>query len=511
MPGGHPLDWGRMVAGNPDGYGRFEQVSVNGRVSVEKKKRLLGAAAVGLGALGAGELIAAARGGSLLDGIGRLAADYAPVQVVETMVAQAGEHDKEMTRLGVALWGVAAAAGMAALPRRLRTPAAAAFGAGTAAAALRSANRSVPGALGGVAAAAVLRSGLKRQPADLGGEFLWATAGIGMLGAAETLLRREDQRHSERVRRIGPMGSHAPVPEDGIGTEPGLSPLITPTSKFYVADVNSRPPRIDPAQWRLSIDGLVAHRLRLSLADLAEQAVEFDAVMVCVHNTVGSGRCGNARWFGVPLTALLEHAVPESGATRLVTRAVDGYTISLPLEPLRTGEWPGYLVIGMNGAPLPPEHGFPARVFVPGIYGQYSGAKWTTQLELADDTHVDYWWKRGWPAEPLWVRPQARIDVASGGSSGSGKFTVAGVAWAPPHGVAGVEIRIDETDWIPVELGSELAPAAWRRWRTIVDLPPGTHTIQARVTSRSGTVQDPDDRPPFPLGPGGLHTVTVTA
>ncbi|WP_433562340.1 molybdopterin-dependent oxidoreductase [Nocardia sp. CA-151230] len=479
-------------------------------MSVNGKRRLLGAAAVGLGALGAGELLAAARGGSVLDGIGRLAADYAPVPVVETMVAQAGEHDKEMTRFGVALGGVAAAAGMALLPPRLRTPAAVAFGAGTAAAALRSANRSVPGATGGVAAAALLRAGLRRTTAPRHG-LLWAAAGIGMLAAAEVLVRREDLRYREAARRSGSWGAHVPVPEDGIGLEPGLSPLITPAGKFYVADVNSRPPRIDPAQWRLAIGGRVAHHLRLSLADLAEQAVEFDAVMVCVHNTAGSGRCGNARWFGVPLTALLDHAVPEAGATRLVTRAADGYTISLPLEPLRTGEWPGYLVIGMNGEPLPPEHGFPARVFVPGIYGQYSGVKWITELELADDTHVDYWCKRGWPVEPLWVRPQARIDVATCGGTDSGKFTVAGVAWAPPHGVAGVELRIDETEWFPVELGSELAPAAWRRWRTLVDLPPGAHTLQARVTSRSGEVQDSVERPPFPLGPGGLHTVTVTA
>lgn len=474
------------------------------------KRRLAGAAAVGLGALGAGELIAASRGGSVLDGIGRLAADYAPVQVVETMVAQGGAHDKELTRLGVAVSAVAEATVLALLPPRLRTPAVAALAAGTAATALRGANRSVAGAVGAVATAGVMRAGLRRPPADLGGMALWAAAGVGLFAAAETLVRREDRRYRERVRRVGPMGSHAPAPEDGFGAEPGLSPLITPASKFYVADVNSRPPRIDPDHWRLSIRGKVAHPLRLSLPDLAEQAVEFDAVMVCVHNTVGSGRSGNARWFGVPLTALLDHAVPDSGATRLVSRAVDGYTISLPLEPLRTGEWPGYLVIGMNGEPLPPEHGFPARVFLPGIYGQYSGAKWTTELELTDDSHVDYWWKRGWPADPLWVRPQARIDVASCGTSGSGKCTVAGVAWAPPQGVSAVEIRVDETEWVPVELGAELAPSAWRRWRTVVDLPPGDHAIQARVTGRSGQIQDPVTRPPFPLGPGGLHTVTVT-
>lgn len=492
------------MGGDNPGYGRFGTVSVSG------KRRFVSAAAVGLGALGAGELVAAARGGSMLDGVGRLMADTMPVPVIETMIAKSGKHDKEATRFGVALNTVMAAAGMAALPERWRTPAVLAFGGGTAAAALRSTDRSVPGALGGLTVAAVLRAGLRRPPASFGRGLLWATAGAGMFAAAETLVRRTDQQHRDRVGKLGPMGSGTPVPEDGLGTEPGLSPLITKAGRFYVADLNSRAPRIDPAQWRLSISGKVAHPLRLSLADLADQAVEFDAVMVCVHNTPGQGRAGNARWFGVPLTALFDHAVPEAGATRLITRAVDGYTISLPLEPLRTGELPGYLVIGMNGEPLPPEHGFPARVFVPGLYGQYSGAKYLAELEFSDDTHVDYWWKRGWTRDSIHVTPQARIDVTTTADPGSGKTTIAGVAWAPPTGVSAVEIRVGESDWLPVELGSETAPAAWRRWRTVVDLPPGTHTLQARATGRTGEIQSGENRPPFPLGPSGFHTITVT-
>ncbi len=189
-----------------------------------------------------------------------------------------------------------------------------------------------------------------------------------------------------------------------------------------------------------------------------------------------------------------------------MTRAVDGYTISLPVEPLRSGAWPGYLVIGVNGEPLAPEHGFPARVFVPGLYGQYTGAKWLAELELTDDSHIDYWWKRGWPSDPIWVTPQARIDVAAPGRAAA---NVAGVAWAPPHGVESVELRIDEGDWRPVDLGTELAPAAWRRWRTTLDLPPGEHTIQARAISRSGEIQDGTPRSPFPSGPTGFHTVTL--
>lgn len=469
----------------------------------------LGAAAVGVAALGVGEAIAATRGGSLIDTLARAVIDVTPVPVVEATVAMSGEHDKAVTRLGIGAGALAATVGLGALPERLRTPAAAAFGAGAAALGTRLPTRSTSTVAGAVAAAGVLAAGLRRRPRGMLGVLAWAATGAGMFAAANTLQRDLDRKHDNDIRRVGPMGALGVVPEDGLEDEPGLSPLVTAARRMYVADVNLRPPRIDPIHWRLSVTGKVAHPLRLSLADLAEDAVEFDAVMVCVHNRPGECRAGNGRWYGVPLAGLLKHVIPEAGATRLVTKAVDGYTISLPVEPLRSGEWPGYVVIGMNGEPLTPAHGFPARVFVPGLYGQYTGVKWLSELELTDDSHVDYWWRRGWPAGPLWVTPQARIDVTAPGRTAAGTTTIAGVAWAPPHGVEAVEVRVGEGDWRPVDLGTELAPAAWRRWRVTVELPPGEHTVQARAISRSGEVQQGRHRTPFPTGPSGFHTVTV--
>jgi len=147
----------------------------------------------------------------------------------------------------------------------------------------------------------------------------------------------------------------------------------------------------------------------------------------------------------------------------------------------------GYVVIGLNGEPLPSEHGFPARVFVPGIYGQYTGAKWLAELELIAGPHKDYWSPRGWP-----------------------HVHVAGVAWAPPYGLACVEVRADHGSWQAADLARELGPSSWRRWQAALDLAPGTHAVQARTVSRSGEVQNGHERPPFPLGASGWHTVTVT-
>lgn len=468
----------------------------------------LRAAAVGLAALGVGEVVAASRGGSLIDSFGRALTDTAPIPVVEAAVALAGRHDKLAIQLGVGAGALATAVAAAALPDRARDLVAGAVGALGAAVSLRQPSRSASAVAGAGVAAATLAAGLRGRPRGRLFTAATAAAGAGLLAAAHTLQRDHDRKWHNEIRSVGPMGGLGLVPEDGLD-EPGLSPLVTTAGRFYVADVSPRPPRIDPRRWRLAVTGQVAHPLRLSLDDLAADAVEFDAVMVCVHNHGGQGRVGNARWFGVPLADLLKHAIPEPGATKLVTRAADGYTISLPVEPLRSGELAGYLVIGMNGQPLPPEHGFPARVFVPGLYGQYTGAKWLTELELTDDSHLDYWVKRGWTPDLLWVEPHARIDVTAPGRTVAGTLTVAGVAWAPPHGVARVEIRVNDGDWQPTDLGTELAPAAWRRWRTTVELPSGTHTVSARCVSNSGRVQESAHRPSYPSGPSGLHTVKV--
>ncbi|MCV7153579.1 molybdopterin-dependent oxidoreductase [Mycolicibacterium pyrenivorans] len=473
-------------------------------------RRRRAAAAVGLAGLGVAEVVAAARGSSLIDGMGRAIVDGSPRLLVDRTVALLGSHDKAAIRLSVGASTIWAAAGLARLPAKIRTPAVAALAAATAGATLRRPPRSVGAALAAAAAGAIATSvGLSRGPANARSELAWAVLGGGSLVAARTFLARRRHRYSRLIEGDRRSAQPDPMPSDGAEMLPGLAPLITPIDQFYVTDVNLGAPIVDPAGWRLAVTGLVGKPQRWSLNELAAEAESFDAVMVCVHNPVGGDRVGNGRWLGVPLQTILTRADASAHATTLVTRAVDGFTTSLPVQPLRSGDWSGYVVIGSNSGPLPARHGYPARVFVPGIYGQYTGVKWLTELELIAGPHDDYWAPRGWPHEPAWVQPQARIDVPPTGAHAGREVTVAGVAWAPPHGVAGVEVRTGQGPWRAADLARELAPSSWRRWRAALDLPPGVHTVQARTISQSGEVQEGRQRPPFPLGASGWHTVSV--
>jgi len=358
------------------------------------------------------------------------------------------------------------------------------------------------GALAGRAAGRG-REGSALAPLAMGAVAV-ATAWRGQAGHR----RRQDTAHATR-----PMPAAAPLPpaQDGAERWPGVSPLITPVRDFYVTDVAMRPPVVDVRRWRLAIGGEVRRPLEVSYDELlADELVEFDAAMVCIHNRLGWDRVGNQRWTGIPLARLLERVQPSAAAGTLVTGSVDGWECSLPLPLLE--ERKAYLVLGMGGHALTASHGFPARVFVPGLYGQFAGAKWVDRLRLQAGPNRDYWQARGWPRGPVPVRPMSRIDwPAHRIRLAAGPVTVTGVAWAPPSGVLSVEVSLDGGPWVGADLARELAPAAWRRWRAEVTLDSGVHELRARCAARDGTVQDAMPREPFPSGPSGHHALRVRA
>jgi hypothetical protein len=194
----------------------------------------------------------------------------------------------------------------------------------------------------------------------------------------------------------------------------------------------------------------------------------------------------------------------------VLSTSADGWTASTPLEALTDGR-DALLAVGMNGEPLPVEHGFPVRMVVPGLYGYVSATKWVVDLEVTRfDRAQAYWTPRGW-SERGPVKTQSRIDVPGAGTRlRAGRVAVAGVAWAQHRGVDAVEVRVDEGPWQAARLGAEASADTWRQWVLEWDATPGPHTLQVRATDRTGQPQTGEQAPVEPDGATGWHTVEVT-
>jgi hypothetical protein len=193
----------------------------------------------------------------------------------------------------------------------------------------------------------------------------------------------------------------------------------------------------------------------------------------------------------------------------VLSRSADGWTAGTPLEVLTDGR-DALLAVGMNGEPLPLEHGFPARLIVPGLYGYVSATKWVTELKLtrfADD--AGYWTPRGW-SERGPIKTSSRVDVPRDGRSVSaGTVTFGGVAWAQHTGIGRVELRVNRGPWQQADLAPGISKDTWYQWKLALPLTPGQYEIQVRATDLGGTAQVEDRAPVAPSGATGFHTVRV--
>ena len=319
---------------------------------------------------------------------------------------------------------------------------------------------------------------------------------------------------------LEPTPEPAPVVRAGPATVPGISPLVTPNSKFYRIDTALSVPRIDSTRWRLQLTGMVDRPAEFTFDELLAMSLREESVtLACVSNRVGQGLVGNAYWLGVPLPTLLREAGVQAGATQVIGRAVDGFTVGFPTDVALDGR-ESMVVVGMNGEPLPAEHGFPARLIVPGLYGYVSATKWLGEIELSTlDSFDSYWVRRGW-AQQAPIKLQSRIDVPHAGATlAPGNVRVAGVAWGGLSGVSGVQVQPDErspgaqpseSGWIDAVLSEELSDSSWRQW--VVDWPAteGAFRLEVRAIDRSGMVQTAEQMEPFPDGATGHHTIAVT-
>jgi DMSO/TMAO reductase YedYZ molybdopterin-dependent catalytic subunit len=505
--------------------------------------RLVGAAAGLLAAgvaLGASELGAGITGGrSLVVSVGDWVINHAPDALVEFGKRNFGTDDKAVLVTMVVVLSLVFGAMLGLVARRRFLVAASgfvAFGVAGFLAALadplHDAGSAAFAAIAGVAAGVVvlrllLRAAAPRHAARIervssaGFErraFLGLVAGAAVVAAGSALIGRSLLSSGTRAVAAARRMLHLPPAVDpvapptaamGVGVD-GVTPLVTANRDFYRIDTALTFPQIDYEQWHLHIRGMVSTPFSVTFDDLAAmELIEQYATIQCVSNDVGGNLVSTAAWRGVRLSDLLARAGVAADADQVVGRSVEGFTVGFPTSAALDDRG-AMVAIGMNGVPLPVEHGFPARLIVPGLYGYVSATKWLSDIELTRfDRYDAYWVQRGWTQKGP-IETQSRIDIPSSGRELRAKtISVAGVAWAPTRGIAKVEVQVDEGAWHEAMLADALSTDTWRQWVYRWDAHPGDHRLRVRATDGTGALQDGLDQPPGPSGATGYHTVNV--
>jgi DMSO/TMAO reductase YedYZ molybdopterin-dependent catalytic subunit len=469
--------------------------------------------------------------------VGGAAIDAAPTPLKEWAIREFGTNDKLVLLSGISFVLALLAIGIGVLAARdFRIGAAAltALGLVAGAAALNrptaDATYAIPTVVGLLVALAVLwrltrplssvaRDGPTRGVRVEGSrrEFLITGVGVGAVSAVALAAGTQVARSKsiQSARRAVQLPQTADVgPAQPPGTDPaipGITSFITSNGDFYRVDTALIVPQVNPSSWRLRVEGMVGQPFSVSYADLlAMPMIERDITLTCVSNEVGGQYAGNARWLGVPLKAFLADANIDPAADQLLCRSTDGFTSSVSRVLALDGR-DSMIAIGMNGEPLPSQHGFPARLVIPGLYGYVSACKWLSSIKAT--TFADqqaYWTQRGW-AEQAPILTSTRIDVPRQGRAVSaGRVAIAGVAWAQHRGIAKVQVQVDDGPWLQANLAPTPSVDTWRQWWLAWEATAGLHQIRARATDGTGELQTADEAAPFPSGATGWDQQTIS-
>ena len=301
---------------------------------------------------------------------------------------------------------------------------------------------------------------------------------------------------------------------------PQLSSLVnsevTSNDSFYRVAIDAFDPSVDASTWSLALGGLVAKSKTYTLDDIKNlpKLVQYDT-FICVSNLINGGLISNAQWGGVRISDLLADAGGGSaGATYVVFRSVDGYSVGVPLA--RALDPSSMLAYEMNGLILPERHGYPLRAVIPGLYGMMS-AKWVKEIYLTDAVYLGFWQTRGWSNDAT-VQTVTFIRVPADGatvslSKNGGSVVLGGVAYAGERSISKVEVSVDGgKTWREATLKPPASDLTWVLWAFEWAPAPGTYLVYARATDGGGALQTSAQADTFPSGATGyvISTVKVT-
>jgi DMSO/TMAO reductase YedYZ molybdopterin-dependent catalytic subunit len=317
----------------------------------------------------------------------------------------------------------------------------------------------------------------------------------------------------ETLDLTGTSGPAASPPPEALAARiepaPGTRAEITSNAEFYRIDINTRPPVVDGDSWRLEITGLVENPLSLTLDDIRSRpAVSQVITLQCISNPIAGDLTSTSVWTGVRLKSLLEEAGMLSATQEAFIESADGFYEGVEMADILDDRT--LLVYAMNGVPLPVEHGFPLRIYIPNRYGMKQ-PKWIERIELIDREGPGYWVERGWSRE---ARPQtvSAIDAVAQApdEAAAPSLPVGGIAYAGARGISRVEVQVDDGPWQEASLRTPaVSPLTWVQWRYDWPYQAGQHVFRVRAHDGEGKLQITDRQSPRPDGATGIHEVTV--
>lgn len=294
----------------------------------------------------------------------------------------------------------------------------------------------------------------------------------------------------------------------GIDAEPSTKSLandLTPIEQIFVCNRQTLP-ELDPMSWSLTINGMVRQSLTIHYADLLKMPCSsYIAVLECPGDSDShskrSGRSAenqpwtneavaNLEWIGVPVALLLERAGIRPHVRQVICAGPESFVREIELSKLLED---AMLAYGLNGKSLPPVHGGPVRLIVPG-WSANNWVKWIDRMTLIDSNpsrvYANQEQLRG-GARKLSVKSLI-TSPAAGSRLSPGAHTICGYAWSGGYGVALVEISVDGgKSWQKATLREDQGPRAWRGFTWCWQAASGTYTLIARAADQAGTTQLP--------------------
>ena len=338
-----------------------------------------------------------------------------------------------------------------------------------------------------------------------------AGAGLGRTLAVSERERLENELAAVQSQQMADMPPMIDLPNEGDPVKPALGtrPEYTAVRDHYQIFIRSQPTVLNGDEWELPITGLVDNPVNLTLSDIRSNYTprnEF-VTLSCISNRVGGDLISTTYWTGVSVQDILAEVRPQSNAKYMIIHSGDGFYETVDLDLIRSDERIMF-AYAWDGRPIPFDHGFPLRIWLPDRYGMKQ-PKWITDIEIVDEYVEGYWVERGWD-EVARVRATSVIDTVAVGSivekDGQKFIPIGGIAYAGIRGISKVEVQVYNRDeWYEAELRSPLSEASWVIWRFDWPFEEGNHDFEVRCVEADGAPQIEEFNSPRPSGATGLH------